>query len=110
MRRRVKRLHPAVKRALKYPENAPDSRVLLDWRRRTRTVCKPCWELKYCPYGPLVEDFPLPPLLRSEAEEHDEYLRSCLATGRLGDGRPLDSARRRSFQAELRRSAKEDLP
>jgi hypothetical protein len=22
-------------------------------------VCKPCWELKYCPYGPLVEQFPL---------------------------------------------------
>jgi hypothetical protein len=24
-------------------------------------VCKPCWELKYCPYGPLVEFFPLSP-------------------------------------------------
>jgi hypothetical protein len=24
-----------------------------------KAVCKPCWELKYCPYGPLVEDFPL---------------------------------------------------
>jgi len=23
-------------------------------------VCKPCWELNYCPYGPLVEFFPLP--------------------------------------------------
>src|SRR4051812_39462077 len=22
-------------------------------------VCKPCWELKYCPYGALVELFPL---------------------------------------------------
>src|SRR6266699_37289 len=22
-------------------------------------VCKPCWELKYCPYGPLVEYFPI---------------------------------------------------
>lgn len=22
--------------------------------------CKPCWELKYCPYGPLVEHFPIP--------------------------------------------------
>lgn len=22
-------------------------------------VCKPCWEVKYCPYGPLVEFFPL---------------------------------------------------
>ena len=24
-------------------------------------ICKPCWELKYCSYGLLVEDFPLPP-------------------------------------------------
>lgn len=23
------------------------------------SVCKPCWELKYCPYGYLVEYFPL---------------------------------------------------
>lgn len=23
------------------------------------SVCKPCWELKYCPYGPLVEIFPI---------------------------------------------------
>lgn len=32
----------------------------IDWRRRVKAVCKPCWELKYCPYGNLVEDFPLP--------------------------------------------------
>ena len=24
------------------------------------SVCKPCWELKYCPYGPIVEFFPFP--------------------------------------------------
>jgi hypothetical protein len=29
------------------------------WERRVKAVCKPCWELKYCPYGPLVEQFPL---------------------------------------------------
>ena len=27
-------------------------------------VCKPCWELKYCPYGPLVAQFPLAPSAR----------------------------------------------
>jgi hypothetical protein len=32
----------------------------IDWKRRVQAVCKPCWELRYCPYGPLVEDFPLP--------------------------------------------------
>jgi hypothetical protein len=29
------------------------------WDRRVKAVCKPCWELKYCPYGLLVEQFPL---------------------------------------------------
>src|SRR5690242_11686254 len=24
-------------------------------------VCKSCWELRYCPYGPMVEHFPLSP-------------------------------------------------
>jgi hypothetical protein len=27
--------------------------------RFKHSVCKPCWELKYCPYGSLVEFFPL---------------------------------------------------
>ncbi len=26
--------------------------------RLKHVVCKPCWELRYCPYGPLVEYFP----------------------------------------------------
>jgi hypothetical protein len=38
--------------------------------RLKHKVCKPCWELKYCPYGPLVEYFPLHPegLSRTAAE------------------------------------------
>lgn len=31
----------------------------IDAARRVKAVCKPCWEIKYCPYGPLVEEFPL---------------------------------------------------
>ncbi len=27
----------------------------IDAKRRVKSVCKPCWEIKYCPYGPLVE-------------------------------------------------------
>lgn len=30
----------------------------IDAKRRVNAVCKPCWEVKYCPYGPLVEEFP----------------------------------------------------
>jgi hypothetical protein len=50
-------------------------------------VCKPCWELKYCPYGPLVEQFPLPYSGRSSAsmesieEKYHSYL-SDSAEGR----------------------------
>lgn len=25
---------------------------------RPKAICKPCWELHYCPYGPVVEEFP----------------------------------------------------
>ena len=31
----------------------------INWKKRVKAVCKPCWEIKYCPYGPLVEEFPL---------------------------------------------------
>ena len=44
----------------------------IGWKRRVKAVCKPCWELKYCPYGPLVEKFPLP-------DEHEES--SCRIFG-----------------------------
>lgn len=34
------------------------------WKKRSKgtyinAICKPCWELKYCPYGVLVENFEL---------------------------------------------------
>lgn len=44
----------------------------IDARQRVKALCKPCWEIKYCPYGPLVEQFPLP-------EARDE--RSCRIFG-----------------------------
>lgn len=42
------------------------------WDKKVKAVCKPCWEIKYCPYGPLVEDFPV-------AEMNDE--KRCLIFG-----------------------------
>ena len=44
----------------------------INWGRRVKAVCKPCWELKYCPYGPLVETF----RLRRDRDE-----RSCRIFG-----------------------------
>ena len=29
------------------------------WKKRVKAICKPCWEIKYCPFGPIVEDFPI---------------------------------------------------
>ena len=29
----------------------------INYKARVKAVCKPCWELKYCPYGVLVEQF-----------------------------------------------------
>jgi hypothetical protein len=66
-------------------------------------VPKPCWELKYCPYGPLVEQFPaLPPLKADVDDQHTQYLRECLAKGVYGmgdDEKPLDDDRRELFEA-----------
>lgn len=40
--------------------NKSKTRVTRRKPRLKHVVCKPCWELKYCPYGSLVEYFPLP--------------------------------------------------
>jgi transcription initiation factor IIE alpha subunit len=41
--------------------------------RNSSYICKPCWEIKYCPYGQLVEQFPLPPPTREEAIKRNEF-------------------------------------
>ncbi len=103
-------MHRSVKKALGYTARDRDAPLLRDWKKRTTRLCKPCWELQYCPYGPVVEDFPLLPLVRSEAKEHNEYLRSCLASGRLPDGRKLDGQRRMLFQQEVSTFRAADYP
>ena len=84
-------------------DKEPKLRKELD--ERLRIICKPCWELKYCPYGPLVEDFPLPPVLLSEHEEHIEYLKECLKTGMMGDNHdiPIDEFREKIFREDIER-------
>ena len=79
----------AVKRLLGYDEKQTDREVLRNWKSSSRRVCKPCWELRYCPYGPLVEQSPLLPAIRKDAIAHDEYLRECLRTNRLAGGAPV---------------------
>ena len=65
-------IQPWLKKYLGFKEDTPDEIVEKEWKRRTKHVCKPCWELKYCPYGPLVEDFP---------HLEEETPQSCLIFG-----------------------------
>ena len=82
-------------------EEEPDLRKELN--SRLNNICKPCWELKYCPYGPLVEDFPLRPLLVSEHREHLKYLQECLDANAMGPEHniPLDEERRKMFEEDV---------
>ena len=94
-------IYDSIKGRLGYPLDESDREVLQDWRERLRRVCKPCWELKYCPYGPLVEQSPLLPSERVGAVEHNEYLKRVLTTGFLGQRSELDDERRALYEEWL---------
>jgi hypothetical protein len=97
-------LHPYIKHLLGFPPDADDEVVRAEWGKRTAHVCKPCWELKYCPYGPLVEQFPLLPLTRKEAIQHNEFLKEQLAAG------AYDAERRELFEQQVAEFDPNDYP
>lgn len=103
-------IHPIIKELLGFKPDDSDEDVLAQWKVMSSRVCKPCWELKYCPYGPFVEESPLLPPIREHAREHNEYLKKCLRTGILGDGEPLDSKRRGIFEKEVAEFNPDDYP
>ena len=76
----------------------------IHWEKRVKAVCKPCWEIKYCPYGPLVEDFPLLPPTKAEAIEHNIFLKEQLAKG------AYDEERRKMFEDEVKNFDPDDYP
>ena len=98
---RRKPVDPVVKQLLGWDADADDREFLHSIKAVTKQVCEPCWELKFCPYGPLVEDFPLPPPTRAQSEEHNASLRNALDTGKLGSGEDLDDGRREMFEQDL---------
>ncbi len=98
MRRRQKSIHPKVRERLGVPAEMSDQEFLKIWNDRSTRVCKPCWELKYCPYGPLVEQSPLLPVLLDKAQAHYEYAKGCLSTGKVGQGRPLSREAREEYE------------
>jgi hypothetical protein len=101
MQPKPKPLHPNVRLALRCSESTSDVEALTDWKQRIRRICKPCWELKYCPYGPLVEDFPLPPLTQPEIDQWNSDLRHQLESGKNLDGSPLDGEELRRIKDKL---------
>ncbi len=109
-RRPKKPIHRVLKKVLGFKASEADAAVLRGARRAASIYCKPCWELRYCPYGPLVEDFPLLPVPRHEAIEHHEYLKRCLESGVLADGTPLDLWRRAFFKKMVRTFRAADYP
>jgi len=66
---------------LGFDSRISDKAFKREWNKRIKNICKPCWELKYCPYGPLVEDFPLLGPTREEAIEHNNFLIKQLELG-----------------------------
>lgn len=48
-----------------------------------------------------MEDFPLLPVLRADAIEHNAHLKGILDRGAFDDGEPLDKDRREMFQMDI---------
>ena len=101
MNKKSKAIHPVLKELLSYDPNMSDREVLKDWRSRTSHVCKPCWELKYCPYGPLVEQSPILPPVRADAVKSNDYYKRCLKTKRIGDVRKITENEAKAFERIL---------
>ena len=74
-------VNPYIKVLLGFDPKTSDKIVRREWNKRIKNICKPCWELKFCPYGPLVEDFPFLGPTRQEAVEHNNFLIKQLKTG-----------------------------
>jgi hypothetical protein len=94
--RKLGTVDPFIKMLLGFSPKAKDSVVRREWNKRVKNVCKPCWEIKYCPYGPLVENFPLIGPTRAEAIEHNEFLKKQIAVG------AYDAKRMRYFKKDIK--------
>jgi hypothetical protein len=105
-----KSIHKSIRKMLGRLSKLSNVEILNGFRDQQRHVCKPCWELKYCPYGPIVEEFPLLPPTRKEAQDHHEYLKRCLKTGLLASGNKLDEKRRKWFKSQVREFDAEEYP
>lgn len=69
-------LHPLMKLHSGFSPDTPDEQVREYWFEIfPAEIEKPCGILLWCPYGPLVEDFPLHPEAEAYAVKHGKYVR-----------------------------------
>lgn len=96
------------------PEHEPlyssDEEFLAAWKEKLFSNAKPCLDLNYCPYGPLVEDFPLLPPTRSEAQYHVEYAEERLRIGTSADGKPLDAETKEHLKQTIHFNSSQEFP
>ncbi len=103
-------LHPKIRKCLPNAAEDSDEEVISNWKARLEGLDKPCWHLGYCPYGSLVEDFPVLPMTALEEREHMAALETMLNAGLLADGTPLDAERRELFSKWLAEAVPEEQP
>ena len=78
-----------------------------------KNIVKPCKLCGFCPYGQLVEEYPLPPMTRAEMVEHNKYMKKALSEGVFDeenkkDGFPLMT--REDAESEIAEFNPEDYP
>ena len=88
-------------------EEAPDKEVIAKLRQRMKFACKPCWELKYCPYGPLVEDFPTLPWTLEESRKMNQINIEALKTGKM-QGKPFSKEVRKELEDHVKKYQEEN--
>lgn len=100
-------------RAMLAQDGETDEEFLARWQGYVRDTMKPCWELDFCPFGSLVEEFPLVPWAVEPVDgTQDELTRkleefTCKSCGRAEEVEQwvLDS-----WRGELERLSSPDAP
>jgi len=78
-------IHREVKAMLGRPGES-DKDLLRRFKAYVRETPKPCWELLFCPYGPLVEEYPGVPSEVRPPEGDPAELEALIAAEEAGDG------------------------
>lgn len=105
-----KTVSPILKELLGHSRDCPDEEFMDVWKRITSSICKPCWELKYCPFGPMVEEFPLIPPTRQEAIQSNQEMKDALAKGLNMGGRPLNKWQKNNLPKMVKEFDESDYP